>query len=62
MDVRNEKTKFVDIQIIQINTKLNKYCAGILNLWIVLTTKYTQLFVQQIKIISQYFQENKHFQ
>jgi len=55
MDVRNEKTKFMDIQIIQINTKSNKYCAGILNLWIVLTTKYSKLIVQQIKMISQYF-------
>ena len=33
-------------QIILNTTKVNKYFVGILNLWIVLPTKYTKLNVQ----------------
>ena len=35
-------------------TKVNKYLVGILNLWIVLSTKYTKLNVQPKNMILQY--------
>jgi len=42
-------------QIILNIIKVNKYFVGILNLWIVLPSKYSQLNVQWIKMISQSF-------
>ena len=44
----------MDIKLYVVLLYVNKYLIGILNLWIVLPTKYTKLFVQQIKMILQY--------
>ena len=50
--------EFVNFQIICTTIKLNQFFVGILNLWIVLSTKYTKLNVQQILMISQYTRDS----